>query len=86
MIDQMNSAKNHNEKSKGQYFTPHFVAEFMSNLISKNDTASILEPSAGTGIFLEIIDKQGKFSITGIELDISLSNQSAIPVTSSAQF
>ena len=83
MVDKLKStlaSKHNNEKSTGQYFTPHFVAEFMINLISKPDTGSILEPSAGTGIFLDIIDKMGKFTITGIELDISLINQSVIPI------
>ena len=66
-------------KNFGQYFTPKFLADFMVSLISHSDPIRVLEPSAGTGIFLEAL--KGKFSnIVAIELDSKLVNTSSIPI------
>jgi len=63
-------------KSKGQYFTPEIIADFMVGLISFENSIQILEPSAGEGIFLKSIDKLSKHKITAIEIDKDLPNRS----------
>ncbi|MFX0086430.1 MAG: Eco57I restriction-modification methylase domain-containing protein [Candidatus Hodarchaeota archaeon] len=63
-------------KSKGQYFTPRIIADFMISLISFTDSIEILEPSAGEGIFLQSLAKSKNFQITGIEIDEELHNKS----------
>lgn len=66
-------------KNFGQYFTPKFIADFMVSLITHSNPIRILEPSAGTGIFLEAL--KDKFSnIVAIELDSTLTSHSAIPI------
>ncbi len=53
----------------------------MVSLISEgSNNRKILEPSAGRGVFLNILDKMGFFNITGIEIDSSLENESATPI------
>ena len=56
----------------GQYFTPKVVAGFMIELadISKNST--ILEPSCGEGIFLELLQQKGFNDLTAYEIDDGL--------------
>ncbi|MFW9853687.1 MAG: Eco57I restriction-modification methylase domain-containing protein [Candidatus Thorarchaeota archaeon] len=73
-----NETKN---KSLGQYFTPRYVAEFMTNLISCSSPRSIIEPAAGTGIFLQVISERFVETETiGIEIDSTLPNKSDCPV------
>ena len=69
----MNVAIKQSTKNKfGQYFTPKVVADFMIELadISKNST--ILEPSCGEGIFLELLQKKGFNNLTAYEIDEDL--------------
>ncbi|UCG90220.1 MAG: Eco57I restriction-modification methylase domain-containing protein [Candidatus Heimdallarchaeota archaeon] len=69
------------EKSMGQYFTPAYIAQLMSDLISDGSKKrKILEPSAGKGIFLEILTTMGYQNLYGIEIDPTIANQSAIPI------
>ncbi len=63
-------------KSKGQYFTPQIIVDFMISLISFTDLIQILEPSAGEGIFLKSLAKLKNFQVTGIEIDEELYNKS----------
>ncbi|MHA2365945.1 MAG: Eco57I restriction-modification methylase domain-containing protein [Candidatus Hodarchaeales archaeon] len=67
-------------KSKGQYFTPSFIASFMVSFISHDTSAPILEPSAGQGVFLKSLYDHGFQNLTAIELDNSLTNVSDIPI------
>ena len=60
-------------KGFGQYFTPKFIAEFMVKCITKNISSRVLEPSAGTGVFVEVLEKQFS-NITAIEIDSSLTS------------
>ncbi|MFP3191217.1 MAG: N-6 DNA methylase [Thermoproteota archaeon] len=69
------------EKALGQYFTPRFVAEFMASLITKPKNALILEPSAGTGIFLSILYEKGFRNIHAYEIDKNLPNYSPVRIT-----
>ncbi|MHA2224407.1 MAG: Eco57I restriction-modification methylase domain-containing protein [Candidatus Hodarchaeales archaeon] len=69
------------EKSMGQYFTPAFVVELMADLISEgSNRRKILEPSAGKGIFLDILSKRGYYNVRGIEIDADIANQSQYPI------
>jgi adenine-specific DNA-methyltransferase len=72
---------NMNVKSLGQYMTPRFVAEFMTSLISKPTSAQILEPCAGEGIFLEVLEKKGFKNITAYEIDERLGKGSPVKIT-----
>ena len=66
-------------KNLGQYFTPNFLAEFMVRLITYKEPKRILEPAAGTGVFLQALEK--KYSnIIAIEIDQKLSSVSKIPI------
>jgi adenine-specific DNA-methyltransferase len=68
-------------KSLGQYFTPAHIAKLMISLISDDSKKRrILEPSAGKGIFLKILDYLEYQDLSGIEIDPTLSNQSSIPI------
>lgn len=75
--------KNFNSKNDnriGQIFTPNYVAKFMVNNIldfiefsgKKPQTLSVLEPSAGEGIFLKFLLKNNLLDITAYEMDINL--------------
>lgn len=57
----------------GQYFTPSHVAEFMvDHFITKNKTATILEPSSGEGVFLNVLKNKGYNNVVGVEVDPDL--------------
>ena len=64
------------EKNKyGQYFTEGVVADFMVSLISHDRNASVLEPSCGKGIFLEMLDKYGFRNSLAYEIDAGLAHE-----------
>ena len=71
------------EKKIGQVFTPRYVADFMVNnshkFIEKWDkpphVLQVLEPSAGEGVFLDSLRKQGYSNITAYEMDYTLKDQ-----------
>ena len=61
------------EKNKyGQYFTIQVIAEFMVSLITKEKSATILEPSCGKGIFLDELLKAGFNNLSAYEIDKTL--------------
>ncbi|MFP3320138.1 MAG: N-6 DNA methylase [Acidilobus sp.] len=68
-------------KTLGQYFTPKFVGEFMVSLITKPKDSSVLEPCAGTGVFLSALYEAGFRNVTAYEIDSSLPNYSPIKIT-----
>jgi adenine-specific DNA-methyltransferase len=72
---------NRNEKSLGQYMTPKFIAEFMSSLINKPQSASILEPCAGEGVFLKVLYEKGFRNVKAYEIDERLGKGSPIKIT-----
>jgi adenine-specific DNA-methyltransferase len=76
-----NTTKNSNGKSLGQYMTPKFVAEFMTSLINKPLSASVLEPGAGEGVFLEVLDEKGFSDVKAYEMDECLGKRSRIRIT-----
>jgi adenine-specific DNA-methyltransferase len=67
-------------KMLGQYFTPRFVAEFMVSLITKPKDALVLEPCAGTGVFLSVLREAGFRRVDAYEIDSSLPNYSPIEI------
>ena len=52
--------------------TPALIAELMLQLISKPKTARILEPSCGTGIFLEKLNQAQFHHVQALEIDSTL--------------
>ncbi|WP_294618297.1 N-6 DNA methylase, partial [uncultured Rothia sp.] len=56
----------------GQYFTPSHIARIMVDLIESPQESKILEPSAGEGVFLDVLHEAGYSNIEGIEIDSSL--------------
>jgi len=63
------TAKMSSRKEKGQYMTPYDVIDSALD-IKNNKKINILEPSCGTGQFLDKIkEKYPKAKITGIEID-----------------
>lgn len=66
-------------KNLGQYFTPNYIAEFIVQLITHEDPNRILEPSAGTGNFIEALEKRYS-NIVAIEIDSTLSSTCQTPI------
>ncbi len=66
-------------KNLGQYFTPKYIAEFIVQLITHNSPNRILEPSAGTGIFVEALEKNNT-NIVAIEVDSNLFASCKTPI------
>lgn len=64
------------EKKKfGQYFTPRYMAEFMLDLSKTSNSAKVLEPSSGEGVFLKLLRERGYQNITAYEIDPDLAAQ-----------
>jgi len=62
-------------KNNGQYMTPYDIIEESLKTLPKSHYKSILEPSCGTGQFIEKIqEKYKKAKITGIEIDTVIYN------------
>jgi adenine-specific DNA-methyltransferase len=59
-------------KSLGQYFTPGDVAAFMLSLSNADESSSVLEPSAGEGVFIDLLKKRKCARIDGYEIDPTL--------------
>jgi adenine-specific DNA-methyltransferase len=70
----------HGTKSLGQYFTPKHIADFMCELISKDKSATILDPSAGKGVFLNSLCDHGFKNLKAYEIDESIPNESCIHI------
>ena len=66
----MNATQKQHTKSKfGQYFTPKVVADFMVELATVSETAMVLEPSCGEGVFLEALKAKGFKDVSAYEID-----------------
>ncbi|MEM0066375.1 MAG: N-6 DNA methylase [Sulfolobales archaeon] len=77
----MNSSISDTErKNLGQYFTPIEVARFMCSLITKPKNAVVLEPCAGTGVFLTVLHSMGFRNIAAYEIDSTLPNYSPVKI------
>ena len=58
-----------NKKEKGIFFTPFSIINKLLIILKKFKFKSVLEPSCGTGHFIEKIQSNYKVDITGIELE-----------------
>jgi adenine-specific DNA-methyltransferase len=62
-------------KARGAYYTPTEVAQFLASWAVRSPSASVLEPSAGDGVFIraayEVFARLGQVSghVVGIEID-----------------
>lgn len=65
----MEQTQNAKKNKYGQYFTPKSIANFMLSRASVPKSAQVLEPSAGDGVFLEVLKENGFHTITGYEVD-----------------
>ena len=75
----MEIALRNNTKNKfGQYFTPEVVADFMIDLASLSENASILEPSCGEGVFLKLLQSKGFNNISAYEIDEDLAKEYSV--------
>jgi len=70
-------------KNLGQVFTKEIISDLMVDLISNPNPLSILEPSAGEGIFLNSLVKKGysESKITAYEIDDTLENKSNVKIS-----
>jgi len=68
-------------KTYGQYFTPHYIAEFMVSLISKPKGSKVLDPCAGTGVFPLALRKMGFNNVDAYEIDNTLPNMYDVKIT-----
>jgi adenine-specific DNA-methyltransferase len=64
--------KKQNKNKFGQYFTPAIVADFMIGLADIGYEATILEPSCGQGVFLDLLKQKGFKNISAYEIDTNL--------------
>lgn len=63
------------EKNKlGQYFTPPHIARLMVGMLSSPVGLPVLEPSSGTGVFLDALFEAGYRDVLGIEIDEGLAH------------
>ncbi|MDD5132971.1 MAG: TaqI-like C-terminal specificity domain-containing protein [Candidatus Nanoarchaeia archaeon] len=60
------------KSSLGQVFTPEPIADLMVNFIDKDKECSILEPSAGQGVFIKKLKEKGFNNIESFEIDSAL--------------
>ncbi len=75
----MVAVKQKNKKNKyGQYFTPELIANFMIKLADIQKNSKILEPSSGTGIFLDLLQKKGFDNFSAYEIDTELAKKHQI--------
>ncbi|WP_273476008.1 HsdM family class I SAM-dependent methyltransferase [Methanobrevibacter woesei] len=64
-------------KNLGQVFTSEEIATFMCSLINKTELNNILEPSAGKGVFLKVLEENYKYkTLDAFEIDSTLNNVS----------
>jgi len=59
-------------KNLGQVFTPEPIADFMVDFINKDKDCSILEPSAGQGVFIKKLKERGFNNIESFDIDQNL--------------
>jgi len=70
-------ATNRTKNKLGQYFTPRHVAGLMLSLAKSGGEAKVLEPSAGEGVFLDILYESSFKDFTGVEVDPDLASKSS---------
>jgi adenine-specific DNA-methyltransferase len=69
-----------NKNKLGQYFTPNEICNFMVGLSDLGNSVSALEPSSGSGAFLDALSRFGYQDVVGIEIDSELAEHDKFPV------
>jgi adenine-specific DNA-methyltransferase len=64
----------------GQYFTPRHVARFMAHLATAPAEAAVLEPCAGEGVFIDVLEERGYGDITAYEIDSAVAQRHLHPI------
>ncbi|SMN01322.1 modification methylase [uncultured Candidatus Thioglobus sp.] len=59
----------------GQYWTPELIANFMIGLADIQQDSKILEPSSGTGVFLNLLQQKKFNKISAYEIDEELAKK-----------
>jgi adenine-specific DNA-methyltransferase len=70
-------ATNRTKNKLGQYFTPRHIAGLMLSMAKGGESSQVLEPSAGEGVFLDILQESNFKNITGIEIDSELASKTS---------
>jgi len=68
------------KKPLGQYFTPDHIAKLMLSMTSKETHARVLEPSSGTGVFLDVLYGAGYENVSAVEVDAQLARHQVFEV------
>ena len=68
----------------GQYFTPRSVANLMLELTKSVKNSRILEPSSGTGVFLDALSDAGFVNVDAVEIDPLLARHDKFAVINSS--
>lgn len=68
----------------GQYFTPQNICDLMVRMSNSPKSGSVLEPSSGTGAFLDALDRAGFENVFGVEIDPNLAHHSKYQVDCSS--
>jgi adenine-specific DNA-methyltransferase len=69
------------QKNKlGQYFTPPHIARLMVGMLNASAESAILEPSSGTGVFLDALRDANYQNVQGVELDHDLATHAYFQV------
>ena len=71
-------------KAYGQFFTPDYIAEFMSSWISLDKPKIVLDPAVGTGIFLKKFvqtNRPSEVELIGYDVDPLLLNACMLRLT-----
>jgi adenine-specific DNA-methyltransferase len=77
-------AKERSKNDLGQYFTPRHIAGLMLSLVKHDSNASVLEPSSGAGVFLDVLHDAGFQNVQGVEVDPVLAHHSHFGVANSS--
>ena len=73
------------QKLRGAYYTPEWLADFVARWLAENDVRSVMEPSCGDGVFLRALASQTKdknLEIFGMDINpdaVSQCCQTAFP-------
>ena len=68
----------------GQYFTPTHIANLMVKMMSSPRDSPVLEPSSGSGVFLDALHAAGFSNVTGVEIDDELASHAHFNVENSS--
>jgi len=73
-------ADSRKKKPHGQYFTPRHIANLMLSIAHTQEDGAVLEPSSGTGVFLDALCDNGYTKISAVEIDPLLAHHTRVAV------